>query len=271
MLPKPSVVFQFSLAPELYNDQCAGEIKRSYIYLAQSLVKPSQQSSDLGNVLKMSVRLMKPYWDPSNAAAQDLWQNSFMPWLENLTRNVSNAMHQYNEVLHPQGCQNIDYNWAEFEFGANATVRLKVDAQNKITPQAPEFCDKVRANIAAGKFGEGVTCVTIPSRESYESQLNDAIYEAQHACHNHLEDADAAQLPSAAQNAEGVTGTTPASETLTADAGEQDEIDTASSQNADDANATEATPAVPNFEIDYRIWGVEYADGRVVEFDSAAL
>ena len=38
MLPKPSLVLQVKLSPEEYSEAAAAEIKRSYMYLAQSLV-----------------------------------------------------------------------------------------------------------------------------------------------------------------------------------------------------------------------------------------
>lgn len=38
MLPKPSLVLQVRLRPEEYSDTAAAEIKRSYMYLAQSVV-----------------------------------------------------------------------------------------------------------------------------------------------------------------------------------------------------------------------------------------
>ncbi|WP_418995221.1 hypothetical protein [Adlercreutzia equolifaciens] len=37
MLPKPSLVLQVKLSPEEYSEAAAAEIKRSYMYLAQSL------------------------------------------------------------------------------------------------------------------------------------------------------------------------------------------------------------------------------------------
>ena len=117
MLPKPSLVLQVRLRPEEYSDTAAAEIKRSYMYLAQSVVSELDEDERAeGNLMRLNVRLMKPFWDASDPAAEQLWRASFMPWLVNATRNMSTAMHNYNTVLHPLGAGNVTYQWADFDF-----------------------------------------------------------------------------------------------------------------------------------------------------------
>ena len=117
MLPKPSLVLQVRLRPEEYSDTAAAEIKRSYMYLAQSVVSELDEGERAeGNLMRLNVRLMKPFWDASDPAAEQLWRASFMPWLVNATRNMSTAMHNYNTVLHPLGAGNVTYQWADFDF-----------------------------------------------------------------------------------------------------------------------------------------------------------
>lgn len=117
MLPKPSLVLQVRLRPEEYSDTAAAEIKRSYMYLAQSVVSELDEGERAeGNLMRLNVRLMKPFWDVSDPAAEQLWRASFMPWLVNATRNMSTAMHNYNTVLHPLGAGNVTYQWADFDF-----------------------------------------------------------------------------------------------------------------------------------------------------------
>ena len=128
MLPKPSLVLQVRLRPEEYSDTAAAEIKRSYMYLAQSVVSELDEGERAeGNLMRLNVRLMKPFWDASDPAAEQLWRASFMPWLVNATRNMSTAMHNYNTVLHPLGAGNVTYQWADFDFAPHAVLRLKVD------------------------------------------------------------------------------------------------------------------------------------------------
>ena len=180
MLPKPSLVLQVRLRPEEYSDTAAAEIKRSYMYLAQSVVSELDEGERAeGNLMRLNVRLMKPFWDASDPAAEQLWRASFMPWLVNATRNMSTAMHNYNTVLHPLGAGNVTYQWADFDFAPHAVLRLKVDDENRIPSEAPALCDKVRTLAAEGAFGENVARVRIPSRASIAAQ--EAAFEEEQA------------------------------------------------------------------------------------------
>lgn len=120
--------------------------------------------------MRLNVRLMKPFWDASDPAAEQLWRASFMPWLVNATRNMSTAMHNYNTVLHPLGAGNVTYQWADFDFAPHAALRLKVDDENRIPSEAPALCDKVRTLAAEGVFDENVARIRIPSRASLAAQ-----------------------------------------------------------------------------------------------------
>ena len=182
MLPKPSLVLQVRLRPEEYSDTAAAEIKRSYMYLAQSVVSELDEGERAeGNLMRLNVRLMKPFWDASDPAAEQLWRASFMPWLVNATRNMSTAMHNYNTVLHPLGAGNVTYQWADFDFAPHAVLRLKVDDENRIPSEAPALCDKVRTLAAEGVFDENVARIRIPSRASIAAQ--EAAFEEEQACY----------------------------------------------------------------------------------------
>lgn len=286
MLPKPSLVLQVKLSPEEYSEAAAAEIKRSYMYLAQSLVAELDEDERAeGNLMRLNVRLMKPFWDPSDPEAETLWQASFMPWLANAARNMSTAMHNYNTVLHPLGAGNVTYQWADFDFAPHAVLRLKVDDENRIPSEAPAFCDKVRTLAAEGGFGENVACIRIPSRASIAAQKaafeeEQARYRAALAAQGGT--AEGENVDAALTGADGVS-VEPANEadeiaeivesTEAAEAVQVAEAADAveSAETAESDAATEASEdalAEPVFNLDYSIWGIEYADGTVVEFDS---
>lgn len=286
MLPKPSLVLQVKLSPEEYSEAAAAEIKRSYMYLAQSLVAELDEDERAeGNLMRLNVRLMKPFWDPSDPEAETLWQASFMPWLANAARNMSTAMHNYNTVLHPLGAGNVTYQWADFDFAPHAVLRLKVDDENRIPSEAPAFCDKVRTLAAEGAFGENVACIRIPSRASIAAQKaafeeEQARYRAALAAQGGT--AEGENVDAALTGADGVS-VEPANEadeiaeivesTEAAEAVQVAEAADAveSAETAESDAATEASEdalAEPVFNLDYSIWGIEYADGTVVEFDS---
>lgn len=286
MLPKPSLVLQVKLSPEEYSEAAAAEIKRSYMYLAQSLVAELDEDERVeGNLMRLNVRLMKPFWDPSDPEAETLWQASFMPWLANAARNMSTAMHNYNTVLHPLGAGNVTYQWADFDFAPHAVLRLKVDDENRIPSEAPAFCDKVRTLAAEGAFGESVARIRIPSRASIAAQK--AAFEEEQARYRAAlsaqggtaegENVDAALTGAdgvsvepaneADEIAEIVESTEAAEAVQVAEAA--DAVESAETAESDAATeASEDALAEPVFNLDYSIWGIEYADGTVVEFDS---
>lgn len=237
MLPKPSLVLQAMLLPDDFSEQCAEEIKRSYIYLAQPITSElAEGEREDGNIMRLSIRLMKPYWNPQDPAAEELWRESFMPWLTNATRNISTAMHNYNTVLHPLGCHNISYAWADYDFAPHALLRVKVNEDNRITDEAPALCDKARTLLNEGVFGDDVSLIYLPSKASLAAQAEEA-----------RKAAEAAQAASANAADE--------------DAAAPGDV------NAAEPDAHDASDA-PRASIDYSIWGIQRADGTVEEFDS---
>ncbi len=264
MLPKPSLVLQVKLLPEDYSEAQAAEIKRSYMYLAQSVVSelPEAERAE-GNLMRLNVRLMKPYWNPADAEAQKLWSESFMPWLTNATRNLSTAMHNFNTVPHPLGSGNVTYEWADFDFAPNAVLRVKMDDENRLPSTAPALCDKVRSLCAEGVLGEDVVRVRVPSLASLEAQK--AAYEEELRQFREARAAEAAAEPEtvaatdseaeAVADATGAAGASPAE---------------GSADPAADETAA-AAASEPVFVLNYAIWGIEKADGTVVELDSRTL
>lgn len=243
MLVRPSLVLQANLLPEDYSEDTAEEIKRCCIYQAQALVNELDESECAdGNIMRLSIRLMRPYWDASDPKAQELWDGVMPQWLRNMARNVSTIMHNYNTVRHPGDAGNVVYSWVDFEFGNHMLLRIKVDAENRITPEAPEFAQMARRLANEGAFGEEeVAMIRIPSAASYERQLHAAIEAAE------------------------VEAVEAASEELVEEAiCEADAVDVVV------APEPEEEPEF-RFDIDFSIWGIEYADGRVLELDTSVL
>lgn len=222
--------------------------------------------------MRLNVRLMKPHWNPADAEAQQLWSESFMPWLANATRNMSTAMHNFNTVLHPLGSGNVTYKWADFDFSPNAVLRVKMDDENRIPSAAPAFCDTVRSLCAEGVLGEDVVRVRIPSLASLEAQK--AAYEEE--LRQFREARAAEEAAECAPAADATEFEVPADADTAAEA-----VDAAGDRGDAGADEVEPAPAAdeaaatavsePVFTLDYAIWGIEKADGTVVELDSRTL
>ena len=114
---RPSLVLQAMLTPANYTPETEREIKRSYNFIASAIVKQLEGDAAAdGNIMQFRIRLMKPYWDTSDAAARELWDAVMPRWLHNQALNVTTAMRNYNTVTHNPGAKNVTYAWADFEF-----------------------------------------------------------------------------------------------------------------------------------------------------------
>ena len=274
MLVRPSLVLQVMLTPDVYSEQTAEEIKRSYVYLAQPLVKQlSLEDADQGNVMRLSVRLMRPAWDTSDSKACELWDGVMPHWLRNIVRNMSIAMHNYNTVDHPEGCTNIHYDWVDFDFSPNIIARFKTDDGNGITSTAPAVIDAIRQLLNEHAFGTGdIAMIRVPSLASYERQLEEAKRQNlelanEQAGEQEEQDAEpteASVSSSASQSGNEPQGPDPEADSAAAESGDSSESE--AGQDAGDAPSSDY--GQPAFDIDFSIWGIEYADGTVIEFDS---
>lgn len=179
-LPRPSVVIKASLTPGIYSEAMEKEFKRSFMIIAQSLVEPLSEEAPQENVIRLCVRMYRPYWDATDEGAQELWAGSIREWLVNLVRNLNNTLKTYNQVLHPVGAGNIDFSFAELEFGNDVVVRFALEG-NQLPQDAAAMVEDLRALMAEGAFGEGeVETVAIPSAEALAARQA-ALEEAQAA------------------------------------------------------------------------------------------
>ena len=320
---RPSLVLQAMLVPEENTVDTAKEIKRSYMHIAQSIVReqPPEEVEE-GNVMQFRIRMMKPYWDTSDPAACELWDAVMPHWLKNQTKNVSTAMHNFNTMRHTPGAQNVTYTWADFEFNDNALLRVRMDDDNTVGADIPSIAELVRRLMGAKAFGEGeIARVRIPSRESIAAQeaayaelkaeveaaraAAEAARAAAEAEAAAAEAAEATEATEATLPARAVVEDVPASVAedaavaraaeafryshadlfaeVAAAEGDIDEdavstaevmIDEAAAETAalepelETASEEPVVPVLPPFKLDFSIWGIEYADGTVAEFDS---
>lgn len=266
---RPSLILRMDLDDRLFNDEAIANIKRSYSYVAPSLVC-SHEPADadrVENVMRFMIKLHRAYWDTSDAEASELWQAVMPKWLHNMFNKVSNTITASNKVSAEEGLQGTDYAWLELEFGENALVALKTASDSSFPEDGVELVERVRNLMGDNVFGEGVACVRIPSRASYEAQLA-AAKEAQAAAEQ------AAQAEGDCVQVEGEAETASVAAAIGAPVATEAE-DAPAAQLADDAVVEPEEPAfiapkLPAFDVDYSTWGIEYESGEVREFDAAS-
>lgn len=270
---RPSLILKMDFDERAYNDEVKSEIKRSYSYVAPSLVETHEACDGRPeNVMRFTIKVHRPYWDINDEASQELWEGSMVKWLHNMLSKVSNTMIAANTQHKNRGERTVDYVWLDLEFGNNLTIRVKLNADSSIPENTYDIVAAVREAACAGVLGDNLAVVSVPSYESWSAQL--AAVEAELAAQAEAEAAAAAEA--AAQEAE-VSGGDQEAETdetveVVEDAEAVDDVESADDEledeETDETEELPEFPPFPDFEVDYRIWGVEDADGVIREFDS---
>lgn len=170
---RPSLILRMDLDERLFNDECVSDIKRSYSYVAPSLVQAHKAGRRAApeNVMRFMIKLHRAYWDKSDEAAQQLWEGVMPKWLHNMFSKVSNTITAANNVRAENGQPAFPYHWLELEFGDNALIAVKTGSDSSFPADGVDMVERVRDLMNAGALGQDIACVRIPSRASYEAQL----------------------------------------------------------------------------------------------------
>lgn len=265
---RPSLILRMDLDERLFNDEQVADIKRSYSYVAPSLVQSHAPADEarVENIMRFMIKLHRPYWDKSNADAEELWQGVMPKWLHNMFAKVSNTITAANNIHAENDEPAFPYHWLELEFGDNVLMAVKTGSDSSFPAEGVDMVERVRDLMNEGALGEDVACVRIPSRASYEAQL--AAAEAAQAQAEAEQAAEAAEEQAAEAEEAAGQEAVPAAEA----AAEGKVVEIAEAGEADAAEQPEpafAAPVLPAFDVDYGTWGIEYADGTVREFDAA--
>lgn len=267
------------LDERLFNDETVAGIKRSYSYVAPSVVCSHEPADPdyAENNMRFMVKLHRSYWDRNDAEAQQLWEGVMPKWLHNMFNKVSNTITAANKVCAEEGSQGMDFAWLELEFGEDALIAMRMASDSSLPVAGVEMVERVRDLMCAGALGEDIACVRIPSLSSWNAQLaaaeEAAAEEAQRAAEEAqrvAEDAPAAPAvaddvasQANAQAGDAANDVSPAS-ALTGSA----DVDEADGGVEEPAEPVFVAPKLPSFDVDYGTWGIEYADGTVREFDA---
>ena len=170
---RPSLILRMDLDERLFNDEQVADIKRSYSYVAPSLVQSHAPADEarVENVMRFMIKLHRAYWDKSDEAAQQLWEGVMPKWLHNMFSKVSNTITAANSVRAENGQPAFPYHWLELEFGDNALIAVKTGSDSSFPADGVDMVERVRDLMNAGALGQDIVCVRIPSRASYEAQL----------------------------------------------------------------------------------------------------
>ncbi len=263
---RPSLILNMDVDERQYSDDLVAEIKRSYSYVAPSVVAPMTVSDGepIENTIRLVVRMHRPYWDANDEASQEQWAAVMPKWLSNMFFKVSSTVTACNDVRRKAGDGPLPYAWMEVEFGDNLTLAQATAANSAFPEDALAVTERVRDLMAAGAFGDGVARVSVPARSLWEEARAEAIAAA-------ATPADEAEPTDEAAGADDAASEAVAGEGLAAVGLAGEAVEGAEAAGAVGAEAA-AAPLMfaPEFTVERGCWGIEYADGTERLFDSAA-
>lgn len=175
---RPSLILNMDVDARQYSDDLVAEVKRSYSYVAPSVVAPmavADAEAPVENTIRLVVRMHRPYWDANDAAACEQWDAVMPKWLKNMFYKVSSTVTACNDVRRKAGQEPLPYAWMEVEFGDNLTVAQATEAGSAFPAEALSVVERARDLACAGVLGEGAVRLSVPSRASWEAQRAAAI------------------------------------------------------------------------------------------------
>lgn len=290
---RPTLILHMDLDESIYSDNVVTEIKRAYSYVAPTMVKSHETLEGAPeNRIRFVVKIHRSYWLSSAEGADELWNEVMLKWLKNMVYKVSSTMVAYNRARRERIKPQLVFDWLEVEFG-DLVLAMRLNADCSLEEYgAVEFADHVRTLANSGVLTGDIACVRMPSRASYEAQL--AVIEAARAEEVAREEEEAGKEAACEVEADEEATVLPAEEAGFDEAAEgetdsdelasgeidepqegaTDALDKAAADEVEAAEEEEAQaeperePEPVNFDIDTTVWGIEYVDGAVREFDS---
>lgn len=281
---RPSLVLNMDIDERQYSDDVVAEIKRSYSYVAPSVIaeKPINTDAPIENVIRLAVRMHRPYWDTNDAAACEQWDAIMPKWLTNMFSKVSATVKAANGVRAKADDDPLPYAWMEVEFGKDITVAQATNSDSSFPEDALSVVEQVRNLMGAGALGEDVVRVSVPAHALWAAQRAEAVAAAAEADVQAKQDESAGAAEEGAAEVAGETAVggvgDGASETEQFEGAEGVEgvevvesaetAETAESAEGAEEAASGLLPFAPAFEVDRSLWGIEYVDGTTRLFDA---
>ncbi len=169
--PHPSLILRMSIDERDHTDSLRDEIRRTYSYVAPSVVSTHEpQDDDLENILQYDIKLRMPYWDETDAQQQAVWEAGITKFLRNMIIKVDNTVRAANETYAERGRNPICYTWMEFKFADNARMAFKTGKICTLDARRVATIEEIRHLMVTGQLGQDIACVRVPSQASYQAQ-----------------------------------------------------------------------------------------------------
>lgn len=173
---RPTLLLRMDLDENVYSEDVVAEIKRSYSYVAPTVIESHATKGEAPeNTLGFVVKIRKPFWLSSDEGSDELWNDVMLKWFENMFTKTSTTVVTYNTARLEKGEQKLDYSWLEIDLG-DRIVAIKLNADSSIPLVATDLLAQARTFTQEGKWPqEGVSRISIPSRASFVAQTADVV------------------------------------------------------------------------------------------------
>lgn len=267
--PHPSLALVFNVDESLATKENRLEVGRCFGYVACTCVLRARPSGDTGgNTIGFLVQGNQRYLHSSDEGADELWDDVIERWLYNQFYNLSNNLQIYNRRQREIEGDELVFDWLDVNLqGGELVCRLRLDSRSAVDPEASGAISQVRDALNSGALGEGVKRVVMPSAASYDAQ-REAGLAAKAQREAEAEEAAAAEAEQEAvaeQEARQAAEQSFTEDEALTDEPVEDELARIERENEEKYSLQDA-----DFDIDYTVWDVEYADGTLRTYDSAA-
>lgn len=114
---------------------------RAYLYIAPITVRYHEGNLDEApeNIIRVRIRLSRPYWEMDDPDACALWDGMMPRWLRNITEKLSVTMRQFRAVREEEGLASVPVCACEFEFLGHAIIRIPTREDSTLPPDAAQM------------------------------------------------------------------------------------------------------------------------------------
>ena len=175
---RPSLILRASIDERECNEEIAAGIKRTYAYVAATVVSTHEPlGEEAENVMRYDVIMHKPYWNANDEEAAALWNDVMPRWLHNMFAKVSDTVTAANRMSIRNNIRQLFFEWTELRFGENVTFAFKTKEDCSLDDSYIKLVEHGRRLMCDGSLGEDIACIRVPSRKSFESQRQAIIEE----------------------------------------------------------------------------------------------
>ncbi len=202
---RPSAILTANIDERIdFDGSLTQALKRSYLYIAPTRVNYHQEAIDdktqaaidaaaknedgsidarkqlaasleavpAHNVMRLAVRLHKPYWETDNPQAVELWDTMMDRWLKNITSKISNTMVAFNTMRRRNNGLEVRFESLQVEFENKALIELALSPDCSASDQAAHALKLARAWFNSGITAQSVALLRIDAQADDEYALD---------------------------------------------------------------------------------------------------